>query len=142
MNVPLRRGRRALALEMCIVAIVLALAASACGGSDDAGATGAATTSSSSPPQGSATIQSFEVPTSVQCTNGPSTTVTVKYATSGAASQRLIVDGRDIPGTDAPSGSVDVPVHCDALPHTVVLYLLDSRNRPTVQREFLETKLT
>jgi hypothetical protein len=65
----------------------------------------------------------------------------VQYATTGAKRQQVIVDGRDVPGTEAANGSVDAPVHCDPLEHTVVLVAYDSQGHRTSQTRFLHTDL-
>jgi hypothetical protein len=87
---------------------------------------------------GSARITSFVVPPSASCGGKTSTTVTVTYGTSGAAKQQLSVDGRPTDLTTS-SGSVDVPVHCDALPHTFVLFAWDGRDRLTSLEKKLMT---
>ncbi len=77
----------------------------------------------------------------MQCSGGPSTTFSVQYATSDAKHQDLIVDGRVVPGTDSPSGSVEAPVHCDAVPHTVVLIAYDATEHRTAEQKILMTLL-
>jgi hypothetical protein len=82
---------------------------------------------------------SFEVPATADCAGATSTTVTVTYATEGAKKQELYVDGRITPGTDATSGSVVAPVHCDPLPHTFVLVAYDENGRRTAAEKKLTT---
>jgi hypothetical protein len=67
--------------------------------------------------------------------------VQVRYATKGADRQDVIVDGRVVPGTESARGSVDAPVHCDPLEHTVVLVAYDSKGHRTAQTKFLHTDL-
>ena len=68
-------------------------------------------------------------------------TIQVKYATEKAERQEVIVDGRAVPGTDAASGEVEAPVHCDPLEHTVVLIAYDQEGRRTAQTKFLHTEM-
>jgi hypothetical protein len=117
-----------------MVLVVAAMAA--CSGDSSSGAQKPATSTSEA--AGDAKVTSFEVPASAECAGSTSTTVTVSYATSGASKQELYVDGRTVPGTDATSGSVTAPVHCDPLPHTFVMIAYDTAGRRTA----LEKKLT
>jgi hypothetical protein len=117
-------------------AFAVIVAASGCAGSS--GSASETPSTSTTPGPGSAQITTFDVPASLQCGSNTSTTFTVTYATAGAAKQNLLVDGRPTPLTDA-SGAVNVPVHCDNLPHTVVLYLTDSKGRATSQQKLLTT---
>jgi hypothetical protein len=109
------------------------------------GASGSSDTTANKPttttvPTGTATITAFTVPDSVACGSGPSTTVSITYAVSGAKSQAIFLDGRQTSLPSA-SGSVSVPVHCDAVPHTVVLRALDEQSHPTTQEKILKTAL-
>ena len=108
----------------------------ACGSSGDSSSTSTPTTTTEVP--GTGKVDSFEVPDMVQCGNATSTAVNVTYATSGAAKQELLVDGRVMP-LDAASGSAQVAVHCDALPHTVVLYLTDAKGHHSADKKILMT---
>lgn len=128
-----------LVVRTTVIAVTCGALLSACGGSS--GSSQAEPTSSTVPKPGTAKIVSFDVPESVQCDGGPSTMVAVSYATADAKSQQILVDGRATPGTDASKGTVQAQVHCDAIPHTVVLYVLDGQNRPTSQRKMLTTEL-
>jgi len=40
-------------------------------------------------------------------------------------------------GVDAPSGTVDAPVHCDGVPHTVALIAFDAKGARTSQVKLL-----
>ena len=141
MTLPIRPGLRSVGVALTASALALALVSCGGGGGSDAksnASSGSPTASSVAP--GSATITSFDVPASVQCGAAPSTTVNVKYATSGGKSQQLLVDGRQTPLQSA-SGSLDVPVHCDPIAHTVVLYVLDADKKPTTQTKYLQTEM-
>jgi hypothetical protein len=123
-----------------ILVVAAALLGSACSG--DSGSSDASTTSTSAAP-GRATIAKFDVPESIQCAaNTPSTTFAVTYEVSGAKRQQLLVDGRVEPGTDAASATLAaVPVHCDAVPHTVVLVAYDASGKRTAEKKLLKTEL-
>jgi hypothetical protein len=92
---------------------------------------------------GTATITKFDVPESVSCPAGgpPNTTFSASWSTEGAAHVALILDGHTEPETDKPSGTASVQVHCDAIPHTVVLAAYDAKDDHTVQRKILKTIL-
>jgi hypothetical protein len=126
---------------VAVVAVAtLALLPAACGGSTDASDTkGSPTTTTQAP--GSAKITKFEVPSTVSCAGKTSVFVSVSYATDDAQSQTLVVDGLEVEGTDAPSATLDVRVHCDALPHTFVVIAKDADGRPTSQQKILTTQL-
>jgi hypothetical protein len=128
-------------LSLVALAAALTFGVVACGG--DSGSSSATATSTTSPSDapGTAKITTFEAPRNVTCGAEPSTTVTVKYATEGAERQELIVDGRPVPGTDAPSGQVDAPVHCDPLEHTIVLVAYDAKGLRTTGKLFLHTDM-
>lgn len=122
-----------------VVAVGVAAVVAGCGGSGDSAASssGSATTLST----GGAKITKFDVPASVDCAGKTSTTVAVSYAVEDGKTQELVVDGLPIEGTDAPSDTLQVPVHCDPLPHTFVLVARDSGKAPTIQRQNLTTEL-
>jgi hypothetical protein len=116
---------------------VAAIALSGCSGASDASDTSVNTTTVPRP--GSAKITTFEAPSSVACSGHPSVTFSVQYETTGAKYQQLIVDGRAYPPSEAPSGAMAAPVHCDALQHTVVLAAYDGKGRLTSQAKYLAT---
>lgn len=131
------RFLRRRATTLLLLGIVVPLGALAgCGGSSSPEAV-VPTTTTVKP--GTATITSFDVPTSVQCTGGPSVTFSVSYATQGAKYQQLIVDGRAGDRLTAASGTVEAPVHCDSLKHTVVLAAYDAAGGLTSQAKYLDT---
>ncbi len=132
---------RASRFGVTAVALVALLLAGCGGGNDEAAvdpqdATGPTTTIAS----GAAQVTELEAPTSVDCAGATSTTVSITYATSGATSQQLVVDGLAIQGADVPSGTFDVPVHCDPLPHTVVVQAKDQTGRPTTKSTTVMTE--
>jgi hypothetical protein len=105
----------------------------ACGGSDSSGSSNSSSTAK-------ATITSFTVPKTTACAPGDtSTSVDVEYAVSGAVRQKLLVDGLAATGVDGSSGTVTVQVHCDPLPHTVVLVAYNSAGERTSKQELLDT---
>ena len=83
----------------------------------------------------------LDAPASVACNGATSTTVSISYATADAKSKQLLVDGLSIDGTEPASGSLVVPVHCDALPHTVVLIAKDADGGRTVKQTLVNTEL-
>ena len=120
-------------LLVCVVAL------GACGGG---GAASESQSEDSTAPQpGSATISALDVPASVACEGKTSTTVTVTYATEGAAKVTLLVDGRRLPEAKAVRATLDVPVHCDPLPHTFVLVAEDADGGQTADERVLTTEL-
>ena len=126
------------------IALVAALAAG-CGG-DDSGAASPTTagdpaSASTTLPQGNAKITKLEAPATVACKGATSTEVTISYATTDAASKQLLVDGLRIDGTDPASAELSVPIHCDALPHTVVLIAKDGAGGKTVEQAMITTEL-
>ena len=121
------------AASLVLVAAVL----TGCGGDSSSSAQPKATTTTADVP-GTAKVTAFDVPASVACTGATSTSVTVSYGTSGSSKQELYVDGAIVPGTDAASGTVSAPVHCDPLPHTFVMIAYDAAGHRTA----LEKKLT
>jgi hypothetical protein len=110
-----------------------------------AGCGGGGASGSSAPPKlaetkpGTAKITTFDVPDAVPCPSGPSTTFPISWSVAGSASQRIIVDGRTIAGTDAATGTVNADVHCDPTPHDVVLYALDKAGNPTTSKKIMTT---
>ena len=67
-----------------LLAAVAAILAACSGGPSDSSATVVKPTTSTAPPPGTSHIVTFDVPPTVQCTGGPSTTVAITYAVSGA----------------------------------------------------------
>jgi hypothetical protein len=114
------------------LAVVVAVGAAGCSGGS--GASDAAKTS----PAGATRIDTFDVPTSATCGNETSTTVTVNYAVSNATREKLVVDGLDVGGVDGSDGTVDVPIHCDPLPHTFVLFAYDADGHRTSQQKIVQ----
>ena len=90
---------------------------------------------------GAARIVTFVVPASVNCNGASSTKVPVEYKVTDAARQELSVDGLAVDGVDKPSGTVDAPVHCDGVPHTVALIAFDAKGARTSQVKLLTTNL-
>lgn len=129
-------------LVVAVAAVAaLAIVGTAC--SDDSESGAATSTTAAADKPGTATISKFEVPETVQCeANTPSTTFPVTYEVTGAKRQQLLVDGRVEPGTDAASGTLAaVPVHCDAVPHTVVIVAYDDAGHRTADKKVLKTLL-
>ena len=126
-------------VRLAVLAVLLVVGAAAC---DSGGLVGAATsTTVASDAPGTAKIGAFAVPRTVTCGDQPSTTATVSYSTTGATRREVIVDGRPVPGTDEASGTVEAPVHCDPLEHTVVLVAYDDQGRRTTEKRFLHTDM-
>ncbi|HEX5586837.1 MAG TPA: hypothetical protein VFZ17_05975 [Acidimicrobiia bacterium] len=123
---------------LATLAVVVALLFGACSDSSGSAADTPATTAADA--RGSAEILSLDAPGSVDCAGATKMTVAVTYSTSGAASQRLVVDGLPIDGVTQPSATVDVPVHCDPLPHTVVLIAKDAQGGRTTKQLTVETQ--
>ena len=121
--------------------MVVALAAAGCSSSDDSGATTTDSSTTTTMPTGSAKITRFDVPESVDCGGKTSTVVEISYTTEAAKTQELVVDGLPIDGTDAASATLQVPVHCDTLPHTVVLVARGASKQPTIRQKNLMTEL-
>jgi hypothetical protein len=127
--------RRTLAILAGCLALIATV--TACG--DNSGnSSSASTPTTTTEVPGTGKVDAFAVPDMVQCGHATSTAVTVTYATSGAAKQSLLVDGALMP-LDAASGSAQVAVHCDALPHTVVLYLTDATGHHSSEKKILMT---
>ena len=122
-------------------ALGVAAALGACGGSGDSGASAQSSDTTTAAP-GSAEITSLIVPRSVSCPAGTtSVPATVSYTATGAESLQIILDGLEIDGARPPSGALEVRVHCDAVPHTVVLIAKDDAGRPTAEQRLLTTEL-
>jgi hypothetical protein len=127
---------------LVVAAGLTALLLAGCGGDDgqatvDPQDTGPITTTI---PAGDAQVTKLEAPGSVDCAGATFTTISITYATSGAKSQQLVVDGLPVTGADVASGTFDVPVHCDPLPHTVVVEARDSTGRPTTKSTTVTTE--
>ena len=124
-----------------VLAVVGVLGITACSsGSSGSSASKATATTSAAATSGAMKVVSFEVPATAACSGKTSTTVTVTYATSGAAKEQLSVDGRPV-ALNGPSGSVQAPVHCDALPHTFVLFAYDAAGHHVAAEKKLTTNL-
>lgn len=134
-----RELRRALAVLLVVVAGAAAVAGCSSDNSSAKSSGATATTAKGGDVPGTAKVTSFEVPATADCAGATSTSVTVTYTTEGAKKQELYVDGRITPGTDATSGSVVAPVHCDPLPHTFVLVAYDPNGRRTATEKKLTT---
>jgi hypothetical protein len=129
--------RRGLSFVALVATVVIGCAA--CSSGSGSSSSGAVTTTGDVP--GSAKITTFDAPRTVTCDAAPSTTIQVKYATKEAERQEVIVDGRAVPGTEAATGQVEAPVHCDPLEHTVVLVAYDKDGRRTAQTKYLHTEM-
>lgn len=131
--------RRRCAVAALVVAGAVALGACSSGsGGDDA--SGAAPTSSTAPVAGTAKVASFDVPASVECAaSDTDTTFTVSWKVTDAQKSVIQLDGAPIPETDQRSGSVQASVHCDPLPHDVVLIATDANGHLTTDRKILTT---
>jgi hypothetical protein len=112
---------------------VLLAACSSSSGSESSKSTPTVTTADARP--GSAKITALDIPPSVECQGKTSTSVTIQWATSGAAKRELYIDGRPIADATGVSGTVDTPVHCDPLPHDVVVIAYDDAGRRTSQEK-------
>jgi hypothetical protein len=130
-------------LVLVVVGIVaLAGALGGCVG-DSSGATSATKPAPTTtlPKPGTAKISSFVVPASVDCGSLNNISVPVSWSTEGAKSQQIVVDGRPVDGTNLPSGSAEVVVHCDPVAHTVVIIAVDSKGGQTYKQSLLTTTL-
>jgi hypothetical protein len=83
---------------------------------------------------GAATISRFDVPSSVRCRAGASTSVRADYATD-AALVRFTIDNVEVAvgGSSPTTGSFDVPLPCTGSIHTIVLSAFDANGHATVQ---------
>jgi hypothetical protein len=134
---PARRWRLTVLAVLAIGGVMLLTNCG--GGGDNAGAanSNAATTTTNEP--GTAKISSLDVPPTAACNGKTSVTVHVSYATEGAKSVELVVDGAAVPSATATSGALDVPIHCDPLPHTFVIVAKDSNGRSTSLQKLVTT---
>jgi hypothetical protein len=124
------------------VAVVVGGLALAAGCGSSGATTKAGKADVTAPRSGSATISTFDVPAgAVQCYGKTSVVVHVRYGTAHAAAVQLFVDGAPVPNLAAPSGDLDVPIHCDPLPHTFVMVAKDKEARPTTVRKIVITAL-
>ena len=130
------RSRRT--LVACLV-VVLTLGLVACS-SDSDGDGGASGGGSGGGQGGSARVTRLDVPETTTCANVTYTTVEVRYATEGATSAELRVDGRGIPLEDPKSGTVSADIRCDPLPHDFVLFAYDAEGNYTTEKKNLEVK--
>jgi hypothetical protein len=89
---------------------------------------------------GAATIDSFVVPATVSCPgNATNASFTVTWKVSGATKSVIQVDANPVAGSDKTSGSATAQVHCDPLPHDVVLLATDKNGHVTTERKILNT---
>ena len=132
------RSRRAVGTAAVVGLLVLAAGCSSGSSGSTAGVQSGSTTPNI---PGTAKITALTVPATVACGGKTSTTVPVQYATTGAAKLVLLIDGRDLPPTTAASATVNVQLHCDALPHTVVLVAYDGQGHRTVEQQMVNTQL-
>jgi len=106
------------------------------------GASGdSSSTTSTAPSASGVKITSLTVPPSVDCNGKTSVDITIGYAVEGAAKQEVLVDGRQVDGTEQPTGSLDTWVHCDSLPHTIVVVGYDARGRHTSKQLMVTTNM-
>jgi hypothetical protein len=126
-------------LAVRVIAVVsLVVLIAACGGDrSDSGAGGGATSGSGG---SSARVVRLGVPKTTTCDSVTFTTVSVRYATRGAARAELRVNGRPYPLDDPSEGSVRVDVRCDPLPHDFVLFAFDEDGEYTSIKKLLEVK--
>jgi hypothetical protein len=115
-----------------------ALLLAGCSGGGNAGATNANATTTTIG-HGTAKITSLEVPATAECNGKTSVTVHVTYSTEGAKSVELLVDGAAVPSATATSGALDVPIHCDPLPHTFVVVAKDASGKETSLQKLVMT---
>jgi hypothetical protein len=105
------------------------------------GASGASTTTTTAASASDVKITSLTAPASVDCNGKTSVDITIGYAVEGATKQQLLVDGRQVDGITEPSASVTTWVHCDSLPHTIVVVGYDARDRHTSKQAMLTTNM-
>jgi hypothetical protein len=135
MTRPIRAIQARAPLALLASAFLLLAACSSGTGS----ASTASTSTTGAQPGGTAKVLSIDVPATVSCNGATSTTVQVSYSVEGASRQELRVDGRPVPGTDQPTGTVTAPVHCDALPHTIVVIAYDAKGRFNSKQKLVTT---
>jgi len=117
------------------ISVVILFFITGCGGSS----TGS-TAPTTAPVAAAAKVTALEVAGSVPCNGATNVTIPVTYATEGAARQELYVDGRPVPLPD-PAGTVEVALHCDQLPHSVVVIAYDADDRRTPRAAKVTTVL-
>jgi hypothetical protein len=129
------------ALRVVVSFVICALVLGACSsGSNDAGGRQAAATSSTVLVPGTAKIVSFDVPASASCgASDTNTTFQVSWNVTGAKKSVIQVDAAPVPGTSDLSGTAQATVHCDPLPHDVVLIATDANGHLTTDRKIIET---
>jgi hypothetical protein len=123
-----------------IVGVVALCTLASCSDDSSSGAAKATTVPPTAVKGGDAAIATFTVPASVPCNGKTSVTVAVDYKITGAKKAEISVDGRSQP-LDSMKGSVSPEVHCDTLPHTVVLLAYDAQNRKTAEQKLVMTNL-
>ena len=131
------------AVRSASVAAALALVAllPACSSdSSDSGASTSSPTSSTVPVPGTAKILAFDVPASVACASGAtSTKFPVTWETSGAKKIAVNVDAAPISGATDAKGTAQAEVHCDPIPHDVVIIATDRDGHFTTDRKIITT---
>ena len=125
---------------MGIFVVAAACSLVACSsGSGDSQAADTPTSSTGLVP-GTAKVVSFEVPATVACSAGStSASFPVRWKVQGAKTTVMQVDAKPVPHTSAASGSADAEVHCDPLPHDVVLIATDADGHYTTERKLVTT---
>jgi hypothetical protein len=63
----------------------------------------------------------------------------VSWSVTGAKKTVVQVDGAPVPHTDGAKGSAQAEVHCDPLPHDVVLIATDPDGHFSTQRNIVKT---
>ena len=131
--------RKVVAAAALLVATAT-LAGCGSGGSSSAKSGGGTTaTTEKAAGTGTAKIVSYGVQDAAACPDGKTfVTVPVTFDVSGAARVELMVDGRPLK-LDGTQGSKQVDVHCDPLPHTMVLVAYDAKDNTTFERKLLNT---
>jgi hypothetical protein len=125
------------------LALVLAAVLPACSSDSSSGSTAKASpTSSTALVPGTAKVVTFDVPATVKCQADSPATFTVSWKTSGATTTTVNVDGAPVPGAKGSAGSTQAQVHCDPLPHDVVIIATDSDGHFTTDRKILNTNTT
>ena len=115
-----RRCVRRWSVGMLVATAACSLVACSSGSGDSQA--GDTPTNSTALLPGTAKVVSFEVPATVACTAGStSASFPVRWKVQGAKTTVVQVDAKPVPHTSAASGSADAEVHCDPLPHDVVV---------------------
>lgn len=115
------------------------------GGSTPGGSTPGGTTPtgtgprSTAPTRSTAKITAFELPSSITCHGDVDVSVVATYATTGATSVAVLVDGEQVRGTPPVTGTFTVPLRCDGTAHTVVLSALDPDGHAALQSKVVLT---